>query len=71
MELLEEAVGIKLRALRLRSAFLDMTPRTPTVKENTNKLDVIKIKHSYAAKLVTKQTKAAGSVGDDVCRSRV
>lgn len=71
MELLEEAVGIKLRALRLRSAFLDMTPRTPTVKGNTNKLDVIKIKHSYAAKLVTKQTKAAGSVGDGVCRSRV
>ena len=49
MNPLEENVGINLYDLWLDSDFLTTTPKVQQQKKRVDKLDIIKIKSSYAA----------------------
>lgn len=48
--LVEENIGVYLHELRLDNSFLDMTPKPEATKEKLDKLDVIKLKNSFASK---------------------
>ena len=54
---MEENIGVSLFSLGIRIDFLKMTLKAQVIKENTDKLDSIKMKNLYASEDITEKMK--------------
>ena len=68
LKLVEENIGISSYETGLGSGFLDITPKTWTVKEKIDQFDFIKIENFCIAKVTLKKVERQPTKSENICK---